>query len=118
MSELNALQQARKIISQRASDPKAKMFGLSDDLKAIGAALDELERRNGIAAEFGLLLYEHLQSTTGAPKVHSAVIAELGQMNDHAGVITRRLSHGNKCTCGDCIKAVSARDSRPIYPVM
>lgn len=106
MSQSNPLDDARKIIAKRASDPKAQMLGLASDLKAVGRALDELERRAGMCAEAWLLLYDHLrqQGSSLAPKVHDAVIASLGSMNDHAGVIARRITHGKVCTCEECLR--------------
>lgn len=98
---MDALAAARKRIAERINDPKARMFGLSDDLAALLKALDELERRTAVLAAFAL----HKHYWPGEP-MHVAVFEALAEMGANARAKHLTGEHGKQCTCIDCMAQV------------
>jgi hypothetical protein len=102
VAELNALEEARKVIAQRASDPRAKMVGLSSDLLVIGRALNELDQRTANTTEAHLLMYEHIASL-GKFKAPSALLDVMSKVNRRCKMIALRINHGRSCGCDECL---------------
>lgn len=95
-----ALEEARKILAARASQPKAMMLGLSNDLDAIGRALDwlnecitELKRRNRVLAK---ALIDRHYGYTSMTDVEFAAIEKIATADD---------AHKQTCNCEDCMRA-------------
>jgi len=65
---VSALKQARKVLSARMLEPKAKLFGLSEDLRVIAAAFDELESQQRALAR-GLVAAVRVSGTHYEPGV-------------------------------------------------
>ena len=93
---MDALNIAIQALEVKARDPKTKMFGLSDDLLKIRAALQDVERRIGMLA--AVALAKHY----GQSALHPTELEALGKMSDHAGARYRAGTHGAQCTCERC----------------
>lgn len=86
----DALNELRKILAAHAQDPRARLFKLDATLRAIDAAVAELERRSGCLAAALLLQIEALPPNQRA-RIHPGALDSLACMNDHARTIAQRL---------------------------
>jgi len=93
VAEQTALEQARKVIHMRASDPKAKMLGISGDLQVIGRALDELESN---ADTICAALLSHIGK-------HHPNFEFLASIGPKTRARLHVLKHGPRCTCMECM---------------
>lgn len=94
---MDPLSKAREVLARRITDPKAKMFGLSEDLRVILDAFAELERRCGVLASIAL----HRHYWPGEP-MHPASWQALSEMSDRARALYRIGEHGAQCECQQC----------------
>lgn len=96
---MDALAKARKRLSSRISDPKVMLLpGLADDLRAIDAAFEEIERRTSILAAFALRKHFWPLSI-----VNKAQLQALTVMGDEPSTVARVATHGERCTCEQCM---------------
>ena len=99
LSNQNPLAAARKVLAARVNDPKVKFIpGLSDDLRAILGAFDEIDRRIGVCAS--VLMAKHFAQTS----LHPAEVQALSELSDVARARYREGTHDCACTCSQCMR--------------
>lgn len=95
---MDELTKAKDALNKRSRDPRLRMVpGLADDLRAIGDALGELERRIGVLA----VVEVHAHHNPTVP-LHAAVWKSVSEMSDHARALYEIRSHGEHCVCEQC----------------
>lgn len=96
---MDALAKARKRLSSRISDPKVMFVpGLADDLRAIDAAFEEIERRTSNLAAFALR--KHFWPLS---QVNKAQLQALIEMGTEPATVARIGTHGERCLCSECM---------------
>lgn len=96
---MDALTKARKRLSSRIADPKVKFVpGLSEDLRAMLDAIDELDRRTSNLAAFALR--KHFWPLS---QVNTAQLRALTEMGTEPATVGRIGTHGERCVCCECM---------------
>lgn len=104
---MDPLKASRDALAKRIADPKAKFIpGLTDDLRSVLAAFDELDARTAALAAFVLRVYigppvPGRGLSVGLPRAQLQRIADMGV---EAAAVLRIAEHGERCTCGDCMR--------------
>src|SRR5688572_24946253 len=96
---VDALAQARKRLSSRITDSRLRFFpDLQEDLRAVLAAFDEIEKRTSALASFALRKHFWPQS-----QVSRLQLSALMEMGTDAETVARIAIHGATCTCEECM---------------
>jgi hypothetical protein len=96
---VDALAKARKVLSSRSSDVRLRFVpGLAEDMRALGEAFEEIDRRISVLA--AVVLRKHYWPDAA---VHTAQLRALMEMGAEPAAVGRIGTHGETCGCEACM---------------
>jgi len=110
MADIDPINTARARLAARIADPRVKMIGLADDLRALLDAIECLEQRAGVLAS--VMLSKHYWPDR---PLHQAEWDELQNMSARARALYGIGQHEQACRCVQCvIKTITPAEETPL----
>lgn len=101
---MDALKQLRARLEARIADPKAKMFGLDSDLRAVLAGFDALSLQSDqLAAALIFASADLAQLNPNRGGRISSYMLEVAKVGPRAADALRKVQHGDRCHCDECM---------------